>query len=169
MSRFVRNEALEAAVTVKQLLTIDLHKSENLTPIKQIDVGFATRKFLKEIRVTDAEIRQYLKQCKDFLVATVEKLKERSPLKFPMIRGLSALDPFIIRHKPDIGTQRIQIVIMSFHCCNRINDDVAEKAKQQYVNLTNAAKKIWKIILKNIVKMGLMRSLLISFFLMFCL
>ena len=73
------------------------------------------------------------------VVAVVEKLVERSPLKGKMVRGLSALDPTIILHKPNLGITRIGAVVEVLHEANQINDTVVEKSKQQYIILTTAA------------------------------
>lgn len=139
MTRFVSDDKLKAAITVKQLLDIDLCQSENFLHYKKIDVGFAARKFLGEVKVDERDVMNFRLQCRELLVAIVEKLKERSPLKFLIVRGVSALDPFIIKHKPKIGIQRFQVALQCLVHANRVEDDVAEKAKQQYINLTNAA------------------------------
>ena len=60
-------------------------------------------------------------------------------MKSSMVRGISALDPFIIKHSPKNGIQRIQLAIQCLNLANWVNDDITEKAKQQYINLTRAA------------------------------
>lgn len=96
---------------------------------QNIDIGFACRKYLAETKASDKDVTQFKMQCRKFLVAIIDKLKERSPLKSLMVQGISAFDPFIIKFKPKNGTQRIQTAL---------DDDVAEKVKQ-YIDLTEAA------------------------------
>lgn len=138
MMRFVDPDKLKSALSAKQLFDIDLNQSENLLHSKKVDVGFATRKFLVEAKVGDKESTFRL-ECRKLLIAIIEKLKERSPLKYLLVRGISAFDPYIIKHKPKNGIQRIEIALQCLHNANRIHADVAEKAKQQYIDLTNSA------------------------------
>lgn len=139
MMKVINADKLKAAFSAKQLLDIDLSQSENLLHSKKIDIGFAARKFLMEAKVDDKDATNFRLQCRELLIAIIEKLKERSPLKYLLVRGISALDPFIIAYKPKNGIQRIEVALQCLHHANRIHSDVAEKAKQQYIDLTNAA------------------------------
>lgn len=153
MMKIINADKLKAAFFAKQLLDIDLRQLENLHS-KRVDIGFATRKFLVEAKVDDKDSTNFRSQCREFLIAIIEKLKERSPLKYLLVLGISALDPFIIKHKPKNGIQRIEIALQCLHHANRVHGDVSEKAKQQYIDLTNAANLDLKDKFENFCKSG---------------
>ena len=52
-----------------------------------------------------------------------------------MVIGISALVLFIIKHNLKNRIQRIQLAIQYLNLTNSVNDDISEKAKQQYINL----------------------------------
>ena len=85
--------------------------TENLIETKKIDIGFETSKLLKEVKgVTELDIMKFKKECLTFLIKTIEKIKERSPLKYKAVRGLVSFDPVIISNWSSIGKNRINVL-----------------------------------------------------------
>ena len=113
MSRLIQPSKVQSAHTVSALMSLDLNEAVNLLPVDKVDVGFQTQKFLKEVHATELELLQFRKECQTFLRTTVEKLKERSPLRYKVVRGLSSLDPSVILNQSQVGCTRFKCLL---HC-----------------------------------------------------
>ncbi|XP_063216844.1 uncharacterized protein LOC134527824 [Bacillus rossius redtenbacheri] len=136
MQRFVKSNKMPA--TVKKLLAVDLHCAENLRELKNIDLGFQTKKLLREVVSTDREVLEFKKDCQKILTRMTEKIRERSPLKYPVVQGLSSLDPKIIHKQPEQGKIRFDILLDVLYSHNRITETVAQRAKTQYSGICDA-------------------------------
>jgi hypothetical protein len=80
-------------------------------------------------------------QCLKMIVAIVKKIVEKCPLKFKIVRGLSALDPAVISYSTKLGICRIKDSLLEpLHDANRISASVAERAQAQYEVLCDDAK-----------------------------
>ena len=96
---------------VGSLARIDLDKAENLIPVKKVDVGFAVKAMLenleKDSKITQLQLLGFFTECQRFLKTTTAKLLERCPLKYPIVRNLTALDPRHIVSHPQSASRRL--------------------------------------------------------------
>ena len=80
-----------------KMLKIDLSKEANLLALDSIKVGAGAASVCKKATTTQApEVRAFKKNARTFLVTLVEKLKERSPLRYKLTMYISSLSPFQI-------------------------------------------------------------------------
>ena len=90
--RVVKPEVFEPEegrpLTLRQICQLDLDKEDNFLVAKRVGIGFSCKNELKQIekdkaklKVTDREILQFKDKCRQFIIAMVKKLNERSPLK----------------------------------------------------------------------------------------
>ena len=100
MGRFIKSDKMADVTSVNQLLKIDVQAKENDNVYSKTDAWFRAEKELKSAvdpktkkKLTDKELMQFKLKCKDFLVAIVKKIMEKTPLKFALVRNLSFLDP----------------------------------------------------------------------------
>ena len=94
MEKFVHSEVLLANSSAIKLLHIDLDDKEGLIPASSINVSFGGKALIKKIStVNQIKVRNFCYYVKLFLKTIVEKLKERSPLKYKLMRALSSLSP----------------------------------------------------------------------------
>ena len=92
MDRFVRSEALLANSSPIKLLHINLDDKEVLLSAFSINVGFSAKALIKKIStVNQIKVRNFYYNVKFFLKTIVEKLRERSPLKYKLTRAISSL------------------------------------------------------------------------------
>ena len=83
MNRFVCPAVLESVSSTKKLMMIDLSNKGNLLPDESVDVDFGTTKALKKLKMVQSpEVRNFRKEVQNFMVKSIEKLRERSHLKF---------------------------------------------------------------------------------------
>lgn len=140
MSRCVKSSKLDSANTATKLIGIDLHEQENLIELNKMDIGFQTMKFLKQVKSSELEVLNFRNECQKLLISLIDKFVERSPLKYKVVRGLSALDPSLILLQPDVGVSRMKCLLEALYDANRLMDSTAEKAKSQYLLLCSEAK-----------------------------
>ena len=99
LQRIVKPEVLNEN---SQLHKIDLSKEENLLPAKEVDLVFVTRHALRSTsNVSDKQVLLFRKECKKCLKTFATKLLLRSPLKFPLTKHLSFLNPELARADED--------------------------------------------------------------------
>lgn len=129
MNRFVKPEILE---TSKYIHSID--NSENLQSAKKIDLGYATRVAISEIRakVSDKNIHVFREQCRIYLKKIVEKLQIRSPLAYSLTKGSSCFDPTIAT-SPAVRDSRLRLASNDFVKKKRqISGTTADKIEKQF-------------------------------------
>jgi hypothetical protein len=102
--RFIKASVLHC----KQVLQIDLANQDNHKSYKEIDVGFVATEVLKASKVSDRVKMQFRCTCQDIMTVFVQKLCEKCPLLYPIVRNLSCLNPHKIAREP-------QAVIGKFH------------------------------------------------------
>lgn len=122
MSRCVKSSKLDSANTATKLIGIDLHEQENLIELNKMDIGFQTMKFLKQVKSSELEVLNFRKECQKLLISLIDKFVERSPLKYKVVRGLSALDPSLILLQPEVGVSRMKCLLEALYDANRLMD-----------------------------------------------
>jgi hypothetical protein len=136
MSRVVRTSKLNEATTAQKVMNLDLKDSDTLLPIEKVDIGYSAKHIMKKLKCSDKEKYMLKKDFSKIVISVIEKLKEKSPLKSNLARGLTCFDPDIILNKPTLGQTRVDSVLEILHNSKRITDVQAENAKKQYTLLT---------------------------------
>ena len=84
---------MDKATTPQQLSKLDVNSKESLKEPKDIDVGTEAKSFLCKASVSANEKLVFRKECRDFLVATVAKIFEKSPLRHKITRVVASIVP----------------------------------------------------------------------------
>ena len=88
--RIIVKDSVITGKTVQQLRKIDLDKYENPLPLKDMNLGFATEALLKELQkkgvITARQVENFMEEARMFVVATLKKLIEKSPLASSFVR-----------------------------------------------------------------------------------
>ena len=92
MKKFVSTKVLEEASTsYKLIIKEDLSQKDVCLPAELVDLRTAAKQRLK---VVDAcKDKKLQKACSDMLKTIVEKIKEKYPLKYLVVRNTSCLEP----------------------------------------------------------------------------
>ena len=94
---FIKPSVIAAVKTGSSLINIDISKTSNQILNKDLDVGFAAKAKLKELRSKDlVSVSQEVKfreEPRTFLTHLVSKLFERAPLDSVVVRSASIFDP----------------------------------------------------------------------------
>lgn len=154
MNRIVKPSKMTNATDIKSVMLLDLQEPTNLIEVDKVDVGFSTKKLLKEAKVPQREILGFKYECQKILVAIVKKLLDKSPLKYTLVKGLTSLNPQIIYQQPSLGQTRMESVLETLHAANRISENVADRAKAQYSSLCCEAKEALETKFKEYISSG---------------
>ena len=136
MSKFVKKDVIHTASSSAKLVNIELEKEDNLLPPKDVGVGFAvkaiTEKLQKDRKVSQLQICSFFSECRTFLIAATAKILERCPLKYQLVRSLSALDPRHMALQPDDATRKFERLLGKLLVCRKFKADECDGAKRQF-------------------------------------
>ena len=98
---------------------------------------------LEKVEANDGKKIEFRKDCITYLVAVVSKFKQRSPLKYRIVRALSSLSPQIIYSSPNLGQKRFEELLTCLHEQKCVNASKADTATLQYDELCRIAKTLY--------------------------
>uniref|UniRef100_A0A915HYV5 Uncharacterized protein n=1 Tax=Romanomermis culicivorax TaxID=13658 RepID=A0A915HYV5_ROMCU len=118
-------------------MKIDLrNNSSQLRTSNDVDIGFGA---LKAILTSASDLQKmaFRSDCQLFISTILQKLIERCPLKYKLVRGLSALQPSTICASITIAEERFNICLKMLYEVNHISSTVADNAHDQFTTLLN--------------------------------
>ena len=91
---------MQSATNTLKLLQVEYENAENHVEVTKIKAGFVTERALEEHRKKHPNAQrlrlEFRQNCKLFLMKMVSKLFEKAPIKYPLVRHLSVLDPRVL-------------------------------------------------------------------------
>ena len=85
----------------------------------------------------------FRKGWRDFLVATVAKIFEKSPLRHKITRAVAFIVPAIMINSQSISEKRMEILVQILFKRKWLSAVVADKAKAQFSQLYSRASEGW--------------------------
>ena len=138
MSRFLKDRVTTSAKTFTQLAKIDVTSDDNSKLNKAVDISIITKREVdglrKNVRITKREQRQFQLDCKVFLTCTSEKLLEKCPLKFPMVRFLRCLDPQVMAGPISISVKLFERLLSILLDAKRVRETEVDFLKKEYAS-----------------------------------
>ena len=93
----VKSSVIKSCKNVRQLKEIDLCDESDLLPLDKMNLGFAVDQAIQKEKKSDtvnlSMIKEFKKGCQRYIIATLQKLFERSPLWSNILCSASVLDP----------------------------------------------------------------------------
>ncbi|XP_070554389.1 uncharacterized protein [Ptychodera flava] len=118
LKRFVKGDVIEASGSLAKIVKLDLQDKKIYTSYSKVDLGFSSELELRKVKsqssVSDRQVMQLRMECRDFLVKTATKLIEKSPLKYPMTRAMSCLDPRQLASSKDDCLRKMKRILTVF-------------------------------------------------------
>ena len=115
---------------------IDVTSDDNSKLSKAVDIGIITKREVdglrKNVQITQREQRQFQLDCKVFLTCTSEKLLEKCPLKFPMVRFLRCLDPQVMVGPISISVKLLEGLLSILLDAKRVREAEVDFLKKEY-------------------------------------
>ena len=135
MKRFIKRDLIDKATTPQQLSKLHVNNKESLKEPKDVDVGTEAKSFLTRASVSANEKLVFRKECWDFLVATVAKIFEKSPLRHKITRAVASIVPATMTNAQSILEKRTEILVQILFERKWLSAVVADKAKAQFSQL----------------------------------
>jgi hypothetical protein len=129
---FIKKEILENADTPLKLIKLEVSKRENQRDVELVDLGTATKDILRKFTGGDNKKRLFKKQCVLMLAAILEKIQERSPLKYAIVRYASCISPSKMVRQKRISIQMFSVLADKLFSGQWISARIADEAKQQF-------------------------------------
>ena len=136
-----KRKALETAdTTLKRMKEKWLTDNSNHLENGLVDVGAATKDLIQNARVSAENVRKFKGQCKQLVLDVLLKIREKSLLRFSIIRNASSLAPINMIRQPEQCTIRFRALVDKLYSLKRITSNNADSAKNQYGNLLDLIK-----------------------------
>ncbi|KAK2138958.1 hypothetical protein LSH36_2157g00001 [Paralvinella palmiformis] len=119
------------------LLKLDLEKErvEN----KKIEVGFKAEGELKSLlstkAISECQVFQFREECRQFVVECVNKIFERSPLKYRLARNMACLDPRLMVSDQEHSKSKCKRLLEELVTLNRVDGDDVDILVASYKEL----------------------------------
>ena len=95
--RIIVKDSIKTGKTVQQSRETDSDKDENLLPLKDMNIGLAAEALLKELQkkhvITAKQLKDFREEARMFVVTTLKKLTEKSPIASSFARYAVIFDP----------------------------------------------------------------------------
>ena len=93
----VKSSVIKSCKNVRQLKKIDRCDESSLLPLDKVNLGFAVNQAIQKEKKFDtvnlSMIKEFKKGCQRYIIVTLLKLFESSPLESNILRSASVLDP----------------------------------------------------------------------------
>ena len=136
MSRYLKTDVMTSANSYLKLVKVDPESQENTVSSSQIDVGIVTKRELNKLKeqktISQKQKLEFEINCKAFLTRTTEKLLEKSPLKFPVVRHLRCLNPQIMAGPLEFSAKLFERLLGCLIDAKRVREVDADLLKKEY-------------------------------------
>ena len=110
MQLIVKPDLLEKCESYLDFRRIDLDDKESITKPKDMNIGFAARLSIQELRKNDeirnSDVAAFLSLSTKFIVAILKKLFEKSPVGFNVVYNASIFNPHTLRNEKGAVVQK---------------------------------------------------------------
>ena len=105
-----------------------------------IDIGAAAKDILDKIQISFEKKLKFKKDCKKMVLNVLLKFKERSPLKYSVLRNCSSLSPRNMVRSSEECSLQFTSLVDKFYVMKKITAPCADNAKDQFDKFLTAVK-----------------------------
>jgi len=136
MEKFVKPSVMKDATTPVKLLQVDYANSVNHVDVTKPRIGFVTERALEHMKQNSSEKLnlEFRQNCKLFLLKMLSKLFEKAPLKYPLVRGLSVLDPRVLLKSKETSVRKLSTVLRLLVESGRIEEQSCDDVLREFGN-----------------------------------
>ena len=133
MGYFISPSTLQAADTRLKLVKVDVsvEGGKCLRPA-EIKLPTASKAMLKKLTLSADAKLSFLKQFRDLLIGMVQKLQERSPFKYCLVRSAAAFDPILMVESKSNASNLFGGIADAMYEQNRLTCNEGDNAKAQF-------------------------------------
>ena len=131
---------LEKTPSIANRLKKDwIENKENHLENGLVDIGAATNLKFHKTNVKSESKKKFQVECKQFVIAVLLKINERSLMQFSIVQNARYLDPVLMARFPEVSSQRFTNLAETFFALNKVSANIANKLKSQRADLFNVA------------------------------
>lgn len=139
MRIIVKPAVLTETNTNYKLIKIDLSNANNLCPCELIKLPTATKALVVKAELPTQKKRNFLKDCQAMIVAVLQKIQEKCPLKYGIVRYSSSLSPSKIITQKEMCRDNFGKLAEKIYGGNWISSKSADQAKKEFDALLKSA------------------------------
>lgn len=136
MSRFVKADVMANANTLTKLMSLDIADTKNLAHARKVDVGFCAEKLLKNLvstkKISDRAELEFRNDCRKSLQTLAEKLQEKSPLHYSLVRNMDCLNPRRMAENSDACIAKLKRILKVMTEAKRFDENKCDDVVKQY-------------------------------------
>mgnify|MGYP003471112127 FL=1 len=134
LTRFIKADIMSSALSVTAVTKVDFECNGNQVDTSKINVGFSASKLLLAKELSDKQKYTFRAECRSFLIAVLKKLLDKSPLKYPLVKNMSWLDPRLMLSQKDKtnGVTKLTRVLRILCETGRIHESKCDTIISEY-------------------------------------
>ena len=140
MERFLNKKVLPENQTLSSLFKVDIDELSVQLPLNKVYIGFSAKSELSEIEIPSKTKDTFRMECIVTYKTLINKLRERSPLKFDFIRQICCLSPNYINSHPSSSIGKFERVLTLMLEKNFFKGDECDELKSQYKDFISLSK-----------------------------
>ena len=113
-------------------MQLDLGKNENLSDIDKVELRSAVMSALPNLKGKEEVKLKFRKDCAATVLKSIAKIKERCPLKYPILRNVVCVSPSEMIRNADPSIARAKKLIQSLYELKLLCASEADQDKQGY-------------------------------------
>ena len=145
MNKFVKKSVLDSTYSMYKIANLDVLDKKNHKAAGEIDIGFTAKATLGNLAkskvVSDRGILEFQMKCTKFLSHVTNKILERSPMKYKLVRSLYCLNPQKIYEQPEKCTKAFEVVLTKLIENKWRSSSIADDLLEQYKSFLQVVKK----------------------------
>ncbi|XP_052221862.1 uncharacterized protein LOC127838275 isoform X1 [Dreissena polymorpha] len=137
LRRFIKPDIMETITSSNLGNEIDPSDKTLHVIYSKVEIGFQAEKALKDAqpKTSEKQRMEFRMSAKDFLEKTSQKILEKSPVKYSLVRNLSSLDPRMMAGKPEKCRKQFKRLVHHLNSLHKVNDDDCDKVYEEYNKL----------------------------------
>ncbi|XP_053347667.1 uncharacterized protein LOC128518536 [Clarias gariepinus] len=143
LRRFVKKEVLKD-ISPLQLVRLDVCDNQSWVNPKEVNIGLGAESLLKELqkqkKIGELTVLEFRKDCLKMMSTIIQKVQEKSPLKYPVVRQVACLDPSMMLSDPDWCKSNMTKLVQKFLQAQQLSGGVSagDVIIQQFSNMLSA-------------------------------
>jgi hypothetical protein len=136
MEKFITAEVLKEALSTIKLIKVDVTKQTNYIEVSKVKVGFITENILRYLKgskkVSDRDVYEFRQECRSFLVKLLSKVLDKSPVKYPIVRYMSVLDPRTLIIDKEKSSSKLSSILKVMTEKKRISEQICDSILTEF-------------------------------------
>ncbi|XP_026121015.1 uncharacterized protein LOC113100543 [Carassius auratus] len=128
LRRFVKKEGFKDMSSL-QLVRLDVSDKQSWVNLKEVNMGLGAESLLKELqkqkKIGELTALEFRKDCVKVMCTITQKVQEKCPVKYPVVRQVACLDPSIMMSDPDWCKSNMTKLVQSFLQAQQLSGGVS--------------------------------------------